>query len=38
MSKKNESGVTIVILKNEGRESGTQLSIGLAGMKITTKQ
>jgi hypothetical protein len=37
MSMKNERGVTIVILKNEGQESGTQLSIGPAGMKITMK-
>ena len=38
MSMKNDRGVTIVILKNEGRESGTQLSVGPAGMKITMKQ
>ena len=38
MSMKNAKGVTIVILKNEGQESGTQLSIGPAGMKITMKQ
>ena len=37
MSMKNDKGVTIVILKNEGQESGTQLSIGPAGMKITMK-
>jgi hypothetical protein len=37
MSMKNERGVTIVILKNEGQESGTQLSVGPAGMKITLK-
>jgi hypothetical protein len=37
MSMKNENGVNIVILKNEGQESGTQLSIGPAGMKITMK-
>jgi hypothetical protein len=37
MSMKNENGVTIVILKNEGQESGTQLSIGPAGMKVTMK-
>jgi hypothetical protein len=29
--------VTIVILKNEGKESGTQLSMGPAGMKIMMK-
>ena len=38
MSMKNDKGVTIVILKNEGQESGTQLSMGPAGMKITMKQ
>ena len=37
MSMKNGKGVTIVILKNDGKESGTQLSIGPAGMKITMK-
>ena len=37
MTMKNERGVTIVILKNEGQESGTQLSVGPAGMKITLK-
>ena len=37
MTLKNERGVTIVVLKNEGQESGTQLSIGPAGMKITLK-
>jgi len=37
MSMKNDKGVTIVVLKNEGQESGTQLSIGPAGMKITMK-
>ena len=37
MSMKNDKGVTIVILKNEGQESGTQLSIGPAGMKVTMK-
>ena len=37
MSMKNESGVTIVILKNEGQESGTQLSLGPGGMKVTMK-
>lgn len=38
MSMRNDKGVTIVILKNQGQESGTQLSIGPAGMKITMKQ
>ena len=37
MSMKNDKGVSIVILKNEGQESGTQLSIGPAGMKIQMK-
>jgi len=37
MTMKNERGVTIVILKNEGQETGTQLSVGPAGMKITLK-
>ena len=37
MSMKNDNGVSIVILKNDGQESGTQLSIGPAGMKITMK-
>jgi len=37
MSMKNGKGVTIVVLKNEGQESGTQLSVGPAGMKITMK-
>jgi hypothetical protein len=34
---KNQNGVTIVILKNEGQESGTQLSLGPGGMKVTMK-
>jgi hypothetical protein len=38
MSMKNDNGVSIVILKNEGQESGTQFNIGPAGMKITMKQ
>jgi hypothetical protein len=37
MTMKNERGVTIVILKNEGQETGTQLSVGPAGMKITLR-
>jgi hypothetical protein len=37
MSMKNGKGVTIVVLKNEGQESGTQLSVGPAGMKITMR-
>jgi hypothetical protein len=37
MSMKNQNGVTIVILKNEGQESGTQLSLGPGGMKVTMK-
>jgi hypothetical protein len=37
MSMKNANGVNIVILKNEGQESGTQLSVGPAGVTITMK-
>ena len=37
MSMKNDRGVTIVVLKNEGQTSGTQLSMGPAGMKIMMK-
>jgi hypothetical protein len=37
MSMKNDKGVSIVILKNEGRESGTQFTLGPGGMKITMK-
>jgi hypothetical protein len=37
MSMKNQNGVSIVILKNDGQESGTQFSIGPAGMKIMMK-
>ena len=37
MSMKNDRGVTIVVLKNEGQKSGTQLTMGPAGMKIMLK-
>ncbi|MET0503568.1 MAG: hypothetical protein ABW172_18765, partial [Candidatus Binatia bacterium] len=37
MSMKNQAGVTIVILKNSGQESGTQLSLGPGGMQIEMK-
>jgi hypothetical protein len=37
MSMRNDNGVSIVILKNDGQESGTQFSIGPAGMKIMMK-
>jgi hypothetical protein len=37
MSMKNQNGVTIVVLQNEGQESGTQLSLGPGGMKIQMK-
>jgi len=37
MSMRNDNGVSIVILKNDGQESGTQFSIGPAGMKINMK-
>jgi hypothetical protein len=38
MSMENENGVTIVVLKNEGKESGTKLALGPGGMKISMKQ
>jgi len=34
---KNQNGVTVVILKNSGKESGTQLSLGPGGMQIQMK-
>jgi hypothetical protein len=34
---KNSNGVTIVVLKNEGKESGTKLSLGPGGMKLQMK-
>jgi hypothetical protein len=37
MSMKNEKGVTIVILKNQGETSGTQFTLGPGGMKIMMK-
>ena len=37
MTLKNDRGVTLVFLKNQGQESGTQLSIGPAGMKIALR-
>ncbi len=37
MSMKNEKGVTIAVLKNEGKESGTQFTLGPGGMKIAMK-
>ena len=37
MTMKNDRGVTLVFLKNQGQESGTQLSVGPTGMKITLK-
>jgi hypothetical protein len=37
MSMKNDKGVSIVILKNEGQESGTQFTLGPSGMKIQMK-
>ena len=37
MTLKNERGATMVFLKNQGQESGTQLSVGPAGMKITLR-
>jgi hypothetical protein len=37
MTMKNQNGVTVVILKNSGKESGTQLSLGPGGMQIQMK-
>jgi hypothetical protein len=37
MSMKNQGGVTIVILKNGGQESGTELTLGPGGMQIQMK-
>ena len=37
MSMRNEKGVTIAILKNEGQQSGTQFTLGPGGMKISMK-
>jgi hypothetical protein len=37
MTMKNQNGVTVVILKNSGQESGTQLSMGPGGMQIQMK-
>jgi hypothetical protein len=37
MSMKNQGGVTIVILKNAGKETGTQLSLGPGGMQVQMK-
>jgi hypothetical protein len=37
MSVKNQDGVTVVILKNSGQKSGTQLSLGPGGMQIKMK-
>jgi hypothetical protein len=37
MTMKNQNHVTVVILKNSGKESGTQLSLGPAGMQIQMK-
>lgn len=34
---KNQSGVTIVVLKNEGKESGTKLALGPGGVKFQMK-
>ena len=34
MTMKNQDGVTVVILKNSGKESGTQLNLGPVGMEI----
>ena len=37
MSMRNDNGMSIVIVKNDGQQSGTQFSIGPAGMKIMMK-
>jgi hypothetical protein len=37
MAMKNQSGVTIVVLKNEGKETGTKLALGPGGVKIQMK-
>ena len=37
MTMKNQDGVTVVILKNSGKESGTQIEPGPRGMQIEMK-
>jgi hypothetical protein len=38
MTMKNQNGVTVVILKNSGQESGSQLSVAPGGMQIQMKE
>jgi hypothetical protein len=35
---RNSKGVTIVVVANEGKESGTRLSLGPAGITINLKR
>ncbi len=37
LTMRNGKGVTIVVLANEGKESGTRLSLGPSGIGITLK-
>ena len=37
VSMRNAKGVTIVVLANEGKESGTRLSLGASGVSIKLK-
>jgi hypothetical protein len=38
LSMRNAKGVTIVVLANEGKESGTRISLGASGINIKLKQ
>jgi len=38
LSMRNGKGVTIVVLANEGKESGTRIALGAAGVTIKMKQ
>lgn len=38
LSMRNAKGVTIVVLANEGKESGTRLSLGPSGMTLSLKK
>ena len=38
VSMRNGKGVTIIVLANEGKESGTRLSLGLSGVTISLKK
>jgi hypothetical protein len=37
LSMRNAKGVTIVIVQNEGKESGTRLSLGPSGITLKVK-